>query len=457
MDDSRFEFDASFIKPSAKPELAQLAALRAQFPGSPASIFAHTDPVGDDAYNKPLSGRRALALYGLLVRDVDVWEELHATPTVGDQWGATTTQHMLSALSQGDGTPYYDGPIDGWYDPQLQAAAMRWQEDSGLAVDGVVGPATRASLFAAYMEYLATGDLRLTDDDFLARGADPEHRGDVQGCGEHNPQMVFSEAEHAKYQAWEFRDERNEENSINRRAVVFLYPAGVVVDPAIWPCPAAREGIPDCRARFWSDGDERRSPVAVRRYFDGDFDTFACRFYHYFGFNTAAETPVHLGLTLDVYVHHGEAGPGSGSFRLESDDGEIDTELASREALPIQSAPDRDVGLLSFTMLPSAPRYTLSFRPEGGGPEFDRIVLLESFLLSELGAPAEGTEPNVCISVAHSVVNQEVEPLDGAPPVEAEPLPEHVPVETQAGSIGGMPVTIESVGELDPHAGTDRV
>ena len=98
MDDSRFEFGSSFIKPIARTELDELAALHRARPRCPLSIFAHTDPVGDDGYNKPLSGRRALALYALLVRDVAQWEALYTSPMAGDQWGTRALQHMLGAL-----------------------------------------------------------------------------------------------------------------------------------------------------------------------------------------------------------------------------------------------------------------------------------------------------------------------------------------------------------------------
>src|SRR5688572_30829860 len=70
-----FEFDSSFVSPESKNKFRKFAdlmnSLRKQdsqnrFP--PLSVFGHADPTGDDDYNKQLSGRRARAVYGLLIR-----------------------------------------------------------------------------------------------------------------------------------------------------------------------------------------------------------------------------------------------------------------------------------------------------------------------------------------------------------------------------------------------------
>jgi len=91
VDDVRFEFDSSFVLPAIASEIQALATLRdlhkkpvaprtnlsmPQFIFPPMSIFGHADPVGNDDYNKILSGRRRrAAIYGLLTRRTDVWEE----------------------------------------------------------------------------------------------------------------------------------------------------------------------------------------------------------------------------------------------------------------------------------------------------------------------------------------------------------------------------------------------
>src|SRR5438132_677217 len=80
-------------RPEVRGEVQQLARIVRQHPGSPMSLFGHADPVGNDDYNKVLSGRRVAAIYGMLTRDADIWEDLFsnkgafAQPAAGDKWG----------------------------------------------------------------------------------------------------------------------------------------------------------------------------------------------------------------------------------------------------------------------------------------------------------------------------------------------------------------------------------
>src|SRR5438270_7240160 len=92
IDDIRFDFGSSFVVPETAKELAILADLREKHkllaPGAvdgkviypPLSIFGHADPVGDDDLNKALSGRRATAVYALLTRKPQLWEDLYSKP-----------------------------------------------------------------------------------------------------------------------------------------------------------------------------------------------------------------------------------------------------------------------------------------------------------------------------------------------------------------------------------------
>jgi hypothetical protein len=70
------------------------------------SRFGHADPVGNDNYNKILSGRRAAAVYGMLTHDAAIWEDLFsntgrfALPAVGDRWGDEALQTMLAEVGQ---------------------------------------------------------------------------------------------------------------------------------------------------------------------------------------------------------------------------------------------------------------------------------------------------------------------------------------------------------------------
>src|SRR5579883_1077004 len=70
VEDVRFGFDSSFLvsdpnepKNDIRAELKLLAELREANPDCPLSVFGHADPVGDDEYNKQLSGRRATVFY----------------------------------------------------------------------------------------------------------------------------------------------------------------------------------------------------------------------------------------------------------------------------------------------------------------------------------------------------------------------------------------------------------
>src|SRR5262245_49037041 len=64
LEDVRFEFDSSIVRPETKAELASLDALVREHPpisksekltppqqGCPLSVFGHADPVGNDEYN----------------------------------------------------------------------------------------------------------------------------------------------------------------------------------------------------------------------------------------------------------------------------------------------------------------------------------------------------------------------------------------------------------------------
>jgi len=295
LEDIRFEFDSSILLPEVKQELAQLHALRQRHPGAPLSIFGHADPTGKDEYNKRLSGRRAMAVYALLVRDTKLWENLHHSDPVapGDKWGIRAVQIMLRALGQNP------GPADETLNEQTRAATRSFQEANGLEADGNPGPKTRAVLFASYMDLLA-GDLRMKPSEFLAKGADPDGKGDYQGCGEFNPVLVFSKEEEADFAKQEDKTERNQQNSPNRRVVAYLYRPGSQIVASRWPCPRALEGPDTCRNRFWSDGNTRRNPQALRREFPETEDTFGCRFYHRLTDRSPCENPGPPGLVTFV-------------------------------------------------------------------------------------------------------------------------------------------------------------
>lgn len=308
IEDVRFDFDSSFIRPDLKDELVELKRLiddhtdKTSGKKPPATIFGHADPVGQDEYNKTLSGRRAEATYAVLIRDADRWEKLFSNPAGGDKWGTGQIQTMLTALG------HDPGPVTGQNNDKTKAAIKDFQSKNGLAADGVAGPNTRKKLFQKYMDFLA-GDLKLDmSTDFLAKGADKDGKGDFQGCGEFNPLMVFSKAEVEAFKKSGDTATRNKENAVNRRVMVLLFRPGLSVEPAKWPCPRAKEGGAGCRARFFSDGDSRRENKSARREFKDTKDTFACRFYHLQVTRSPCELPVPapdgLGfLSVRVFFH----------------------------------------------------------------------------------------------------------------------------------------------------------
>lgn len=291
--DLRFQFDSSAVLPAIRAEMAELKklmerhALNSGKDGAtmaPAlTVFGHADPVGQDDYNKYLSGRRAAAIYGLLTRRIDIWEDLYSNqgkftqPVAGDKWGLKSLQVMLEECG------YPPGRSDGEMDEPTRDAVRGFQSAHGLAVDGDPGPLTRQALFKAYMDLVCVDEkgapFVVKAADFLGQGADPQGKADYQGCGEFNPVLLFSAKENAEYSDPDRKPERDRENAPNRRVVIFLFRPGVHVAPGSWPCVRAREGVAGCRKRFWSDGEGRRTFREKRRKYSETRDTFACRFY----------------------------------------------------------------------------------------------------------------------------------------------------------------------------------
>lgn len=279
MEDLRFEFDTSIVRPEARNEMSKLARLRAAHPGAPLSIFGHADPVGNDIYNKQLSGRRARAVYALLIRDVEMWEELYNAKIqgVGDPWKYKAIQIMLRALG------HNPGPVTGTLTALTIQAVKEFQRLNDLADDGDPGPLTRGKLFPKYMDLIGVDDtgaqFKLEKSDFLAQGADDKGKGDFQGCSEFNPLLMFSAAENKAFQSASKKAQRDRENAPNRRVMALLFQPGTKVTPEKWPCPRAGEDTKGCEKRFWSDAKVRRQFQAGRRKFEDTQDTFACRFY----------------------------------------------------------------------------------------------------------------------------------------------------------------------------------
>lgn len=242
-----------------RAELAMIADMvgkGGRFFGCPLSVFGHADPVGNDDYNKALSGRRAISIYALLIAR-------------GDPGLAVKLWKQI-------------------------ASHEAWGKDHREMMQGLTGMSSSSSgdsLIRAYMQKLCPRELVLDPKkDFLGRGADSAGKGDYQGCSEFNPLLIFSKEKQDKYdQAQQggteedknTLEERNDENAPNRRVLVLIFPKGSQVLPSKWPCPSASEGVAGCKKRFWADGETRRSthlPSQDRKFTDAQ-DTFACRFH----------------------------------------------------------------------------------------------------------------------------------------------------------------------------------
>ncbi|WP_266158035.1 OmpA family protein [Dyella silvatica] len=275
VDDVRFEFGSSFVKPGAAAELQLLAQLMKAHPGSPITVFGHADPTGRDDDNKTLSGRRACAIYAALSRKTELWEKLYREPQGDDRWGDNALSSMLIALAP---APANEPAAD---DAAAVPPSTTPPQPSEATLDDYRSDAAkRTQLYQDYMDQLCGSSFVLSDSDFLAGGQDAGGKGDYQGCGEFNPLLVLSTQDDDASDA-DKRRLRDASNAPNRRVLILLFQAGAQVDPAKWPCPRAADGVAGCTKRFWSDGERRRSgrwPDRSRKY-DQDKDTFACRFY----------------------------------------------------------------------------------------------------------------------------------------------------------------------------------
>jgi hypothetical protein len=349
-----FEFDSSFVSPSSAPRFTKFATLMGKLRDldtnqpkrlPPIALFGHADPTGKEGYNATLSGRRALAVYGLLTRKVALWDQLFKG-FGGDVWGRPAVRVMLSTpLKPQDAVvepPFFVGPIQ----PPTPADKPALERDTDEAIKqyklarGAKPPVsaklddkTRHQLFEEYMDAICRdADNRRfvlrADAHFIARGKGGKAlKGDVQGCGEFNPVFLLGAPEDALLnEKKEFHDARDALYARNRRVLAYIFRHGTEIDPARWPCPKAslNEEAPDvgpCKVRFWSDAKERLALADERREFgkamelsepddDGNFETdpttghvkfrdvaltgntMACRFYHGF----AAYSPCEAGL-----------------------------------------------------------------------------------------------------------------------------------------------------------------
>lgn len=296
IDDQRFDFDSSFVLPDTSQEFALLAERRPASAATPLAVFGHADPVGQDDYNKELSTRRAKALYGVLVRDTALWDQLFDTPHGGDSWGHKHVCIMLGALG-------FDVAVVNAPDTQSRAAIGDFQSAQGLPETGSVDQTTRTALVSEYMDAVCVDGsgqpLKYDKAAFLSRNAEGTAAGvpDYQGCGEFNPVLVFSQDRSQTLAAKGHEAERNTANASNRRVVIYVFPEDFAFPLDRWPCPA--QGTAGCKAQFWKDGDTRRNPKQLDRQYLMTGDTFACKFYDRIARGSPCEA---VRQTLNVFL-----------------------------------------------------------------------------------------------------------------------------------------------------------
>ncbi len=301
--DVTFQFDSSLIGPDARVATRRLALFREELkdvPGlkdgeekvfPPIALFGHADPVGKISYNSKLSARRALCVYGMLIRDVQIWEGLFKDKSLpGDVWGDPEFDTMLDTVG---------------FEPELARDSTDEVKRKQIKARLKVNPLDRARLFRTYMDAICVkedgkgGDqaFELQKTDFLARGEGSDLKGDVQGCGEFNPVLILSNEKTRRFERTNDTEGRNAANQPNRRVLAFLFKPGTRIVPGKWPCPSPHQPQPEeaCRKRLWKDHPRRLLPAEKEdRTFKKTGDTFGCRFYHGFAQNSPCEGTLKL-------------------------------------------------------------------------------------------------------------------------------------------------------------------
>jgi outer membrane protein OmpA-like peptidoglycan-associated protein len=314
-----FGFGSSFIMPSVATELESLKKLKDQNADAGYAVFGHADPVGEDDFNKTLSGRRANALYCLLTQNADGWVQL-SKGMEGDKWSTKAHQTILSFLKNDTGAPFYSGSINGSDDAATKSAIESFQKFTKLKPDGIIGPQTKAKLYAVYMEKLS--NVVLKPEDFVGDPKDPKVQWACSGCSEFNPLLVFSKADDSSFKSSEKKSERDAKNAPNRRATVFLFPPGTKGPGNVtFPCPTWTDNSSKCKAQWFSDADTRRNPAEAERTWEASKDTFACQFYAKIGKSESLSgSSVETGFNLRLWYSHSSAMK-VGSVKLISSDG----------------------------------------------------------------------------------------------------------------------------------------
>jgi hypothetical protein len=176
-----------------------------------ALITGHTDRQGSDAHNLALSRERAESMKAFLLEDAKDWLGRYKKKPGSSPWGTAEDQSMLRAVLQVDGTPFYDGEIDGdAASAKTRAALVAFQKARMLDPSGAVDEPTRLALIQGYMKIEGTS----------VKGAAIA----THGCGPFHPTPGTAGA-------------AEKDQPANRRVEVFL--AGEpIAPPPVQPCPS---------------------------------------------------------------------------------------------------------------------------------------------------------------------------------------------------------------------------
>lgn len=170
-----FDFDKTFLLPSALAGIRGLKRLYDEHPGADVLIVGHADRRGRADYNRALSEERARAILAFLRDDVDAWLSYYQQKPAGRPWGKTEDDAMRRAVAP-------DAPASDWPRRKLVTAY--------LAQDGTSLP--------------------------------PGTKVEIHGCGENHPE-VDGDDENAARQ--------------NRRVEIFLFDGPIEPRPQA-TCPA---------------------------------------------------------------------------------------------------------------------------------------------------------------------------------------------------------------------------
>jgi len=192
-----FRFDSAFVEPCMRNVLRQVVEYASAHPDEKLVIVGHTDMVGDrppvpPLYNQSLSERRARSVYAYLTFGRDhpgastEWNQFRRRRpasvrlSINDSWGTREYQYILQDLG------YYSGSVDGIHGQLTDSAVRAFQEDNGLAVDGIVGDLTWPALVDTY---LGQDALAISESQFLPNAKDGCNGGILKwlGCGEQDP------------------------------------------------------------------------------------------------------------------------------------------------------------------------------------------------------------------------------------------------------------------------------